>query len=198
MDGVKRPPYRIICADAAPCSDITLTDVWLWSETGEAVTDCESAFGTGVGCLRSGSTSSYAAATTSYTKPASYTTLKTMTGDLTAGFTSTASIPAPYASLSGVRDFADRTCFRTIPTTFYPGVAQISPISAVCTAHSTPCRSITTRPFGLTVSRPLRSKRLEASNAAVPLSVALRNAPSSGGGKNEENQFVPLPNRLIC
>ncbi|KAF7969538.1 hypothetical protein HWV62_26987 [Athelia sp. TMB] len=98
VDGVKRPPYRIICADAAPCSGITLTDVWLWSETGEAVIDCESAFGTGVGCLRSGSTSSYAAATTSYTKPASYTTLKTMTGDLTAGFASTASIPAPYVA----------------------------------------------------------------------------------------------------
>lgn len=94
LDGVKRPPYRIICADTAPCSDISISDVWLWSETGLAVTDCESAFGTGE-CLRSGSTSSYAAATTSYTKPASYTTLSTMSGDLTAGFTSTASIAAP-------------------------------------------------------------------------------------------------------
>ncbi|KZP14838.1 glycoside hydrolase family 28 protein [Athelia psychrophila] len=122
VDGVRRPPYRIVCSDTAPCSDITISDVWLWSATGLAVTDCESAFGTGE-CLRSGSTSSYAATTTSYTKPASYTTLSTMSGDLTAGFTSTASIAAP-----------------TIPTTFYPGVAQISPLAknGVVLARATP------------------------------------------------------------
>ncbi|KZP02780.1 glycoside hydrolase family 28 protein [Athelia psychrophila] len=111
VDGVKRPPYCIICSNTAPCSGVTISDVWLWSATGLAVTDCESAFGTGA-CLRSGSTSSYTAATTSSAKPASYTTLSTMSGDLTAGITSTASISAP-----------------TIPTTFYPGVAQISPLA---------------------------------------------------------------------
>ncbi|KAF7969537.1 hypothetical protein HWV62_26985 [Athelia sp. TMB] len=140
VDGVKRPPYRIICADGAPCSGITLSNVWLWSETGKAVTDCESAFGTGVGCLRSGATSSYAAATTSYAKPASYTVLSTMSGDLTAGFTSTASIPAP-----------------TIPTTFYPGVAQISPLakntgSATSTSATVKTTTSTaTNPTGSTV-----------------------------------------------
>lgn len=139
VDGVKRPPYRVVCADAAPCSGITLSNVWLWSETGAAVMDCESAFGSGLGCLRSGATSSYAAATTSYAKPASYTTLATMSGDLTAGFTSTASIPAP-----------------TIPTTFYPGVAQISPLAKnTATATSTTTVKTTTSsassPTGTTV-----------------------------------------------
>lgn len=94
-NGVQRAPYRIKCADKAPCSNITISDdVLLWSETNEATMVCESAFGTGA-CLKSGSASSYAGTTTSYTKPASYSTLATMTGDLTAGFPSTASIPAP-------------------------------------------------------------------------------------------------------
>lgn len=93
-NGVQRPPYRFKCADAAPCSNITVNDVYLWSSTGESNMECFNAYGTGA-CLKSGATSSYTAVTTAYTQPASYSTFAGLTGDLTAGFTSTASIPAP-------------------------------------------------------------------------------------------------------
>ncbi|TFY57203.1 hypothetical protein EVJ58_g7169 [Rhodofomes roseus] len=76
-DGVERSPIQIICADEAPCYDITLTDVYMWSLTDEATMKCESAFGSGA-CLNGYST--------------------TMSGDLTAGFGSTTIIPTPTIS----------------------------------------------------------------------------------------------------
>ncbi|KZT65507.1 glycoside hydrolase family 28 protein [Daedalea quercina L-15889] len=110
-DGVERSPIQILCADEAPCYDIVLTDVYMWSLTDEATMKCESAYGSGA-CLSSGSSyTSYAVETTSYTQPSGYSTPTTMAGDLTAGFGSTTLIPTP-----------------TIPTTFYPGRPQISPL----------------------------------------------------------------------
>src|ERR1700722_2136435 len=79
-----------------------------------------------------------------------------------------------------------------------PGAVQISLICAACTAHSIPYRITTMQPFVLIASKQLRSKHPTASNAALPSSVAHLNARSSGGGECAENQFVPLPSRLIC
>ncbi|KAF7979129.1 hypothetical protein HWV62_43355 [Athelia sp. TMB] len=110
-NGVQRPPYRFQCADGAPCTNITVADVNLLSSTGAADMACRSAFGTGA-CLKSGKAFSYEAKTVANVAPVAYSPLATLSGDLTAGFTSTASIPAP-----------------TIPSTFYPGVAQISPLA---------------------------------------------------------------------
>ncbi|KAL1943442.1 hypothetical protein VTO73DRAFT_4517 [Trametes versicolor] len=113
VDGVARPPIQLICADGAPCFDITLDNVNMWSQTNKAVVKCESAFGSGVSCIRSGSShTSYAIVTQSATQPAGYTTPTTMAGDLTAGFATNAAIPTP-----------------TIPTSFFPGLAQISPLA---------------------------------------------------------------------
>ncbi|KZT05693.1 glycoside hydrolase family 28 protein [Laetiporus sulphureus 93-53] len=110
-DGVERSPIQILCADENPCYDIYLEDVYMWSLTDEATMKCESAFGDGA-CLKSGTDyTSYAEQTTSYTQPAGYSTPTTMSGDLTAGFGSTTVIPIP-----------------TIPTMYYPGRAQISPL----------------------------------------------------------------------
>ncbi|EIM79283.1 pectin lyase-like protein [Stereum hirsutum FP-91666 SS1] len=113
VNGVNRPPVQFICADGAPCVNMTLTDVNMWSETDKAIYKCESAYGTGA-CLQEvdSSITSYAASTSSYSQPTGYTSVVTMDGDLTAGFTSTASIPVP-----------------TIPSTFYPGLAQITPLA---------------------------------------------------------------------
>ncbi|PCH43287.1 glycoside hydrolase family 28 protein [Wolfiporia cocos MD-104 SS10] len=110
-DGVERSPIQILCADETPCYDIYLEDVYMWSLTDEATWKCESAYGNGA-CLESGTDyTSYAEQTTSYTQPAGYTTPTTMSGDLTAGFGSTTLIPTP-----------------TIPTMFFPGLPQISPL----------------------------------------------------------------------
>lgn len=110
VNGVTRPPIALICADGAPCEGITLTNVNMWSQSGSAIYKCESAFGTGLSCLKSGTASSYAVVTVTATKPAGYTTPTTMSGDLSAGYDSTATIPVPTA----------------IPTSFFPGLAAYS------------------------------------------------------------------------
>lgn len=111
VDGVRRPPYYFLCADGAPCNNITLDNVNLWSWTGEAEYKCESAYGKGA-CLKASGTTSYAATSTSYTKPAAYTKPATLSGDLASGFATDVSIPIP-----------------TIPETFYPGLPQITPLA---------------------------------------------------------------------
>ena len=88
------PPYRFQCADGAPCTNITVADVNLGSANGAADMACRSAFGTGA-CLKSGKAFSYEAKAVANVVPAAFSPLATLSGDLTAGFTSTASIPAP-------------------------------------------------------------------------------------------------------
>lgn len=72
-----------------------LKNVNMWSDTGKAVYKCESAYGTGGACLKSGSGGSYAQVTTSYTQPPGYTTPPSLSGDLSDGFATNAAIPIP-------------------------------------------------------------------------------------------------------
>ncbi|KAL5512388.1 hypothetical protein ACEPAG_3380 [Sanghuangporus baumii] len=111
VNGVQRAPIQILCADGAPCTGIVLNNVNLWSDTNQAVDKCESAFGSGA-CLRSGTPTSYAATTTTISRPAGFTTPPSLSGDLSQGFATNSPIPIP-----------------TIPTTFYPGLPQISPLA---------------------------------------------------------------------
>ncbi|KAG8918871.1 hypothetical protein FRC00_011992, partial [Tulasnella sp. 408] len=110
-DGVARPPVQFICADATPCQQMVLKNVNMWSATNKAVVKCESAYGTGL-CLKASGTASYAITTSSITQPAGYTVPPTLAGDLSAGFSTNSPIPIP-----------------TIPTTYYPGLGQISPLA---------------------------------------------------------------------
>ncbi len=68
MDGVARPPIQFLCADGAPCTNMILNNVNLWSATDEATNKCESAFGTG-SCLHSGTPTSFAVTTTTIGMP---------------------------------------------------------------------------------------------------------------------------------
>ncbi|KDR70173.1 hypothetical protein GALMADRAFT_103315 [Galerina marginata CBS 339.88] len=111
VDGVQRAPINIVCADGAPCTGITLSSVNMWSATGSAVMKCESAYGSGA-CVKSGSGGSYSQTTTTYTKPAGYSDPPSLSGDLAQGFATDQPIPIP-----------------TIPTTYFPGVPQISPLA---------------------------------------------------------------------
>ncbi|KAF8914337.1 rhamnogalacturonan-hydrolase [Gymnopilus junonius] len=111
VDGVQRPPIQFFCADGAPCTGMTLSNVNMWSATGIAVIKCESAYGSGA-CLKGGSGGSYAATTVSLSQPAGYTNPPSLSGDLSQGFATNSPIPIP-----------------TIPSTFYPGVPQISPLA---------------------------------------------------------------------
>ncbi|KAF2705800.1 glycoside hydrolase family 28 protein [Pleomassaria siparia CBS 279.74] len=111
-DGASRGPVKIVCADGAPCTDISVTDLAMWTETGSKQTyTCRSAYGSGA-CLKAGSAASYAAVTSTQTAaPAGYTAAS-MAADLKTAFGTTVSIPIP-----------------AIPTSYYPGAAPYSAIA---------------------------------------------------------------------
>ncbi|KAJ9223750.1 CAZyme family GH28 [Paecilomyces variotii] len=112
-DGSKRGPIRVICPDAVPCTDITIKDFAMWTESGsEQWYSCESAYGSGACLEDSSSATSYAVTTTTVTSAPSGYSAPTMTDDLTTAFGTTASIPIP-----------------TIPTSFYPGVTPYSSLA---------------------------------------------------------------------
>lgn len=112
-DGETRGPIYVICPDTNPCTDITISDFAMWTETGdEQWYLCESAYGSGF-CLESddgGSLTSYTTTTTVSTAPTGYSA-PTMAADGT-GCGTTASIPIP-----------------TIPTSFFPGATPISSLA---------------------------------------------------------------------
>ncbi|KAJ5895618.1 hypothetical protein N7495_007309 [Penicillium taxi] len=116
-NGAARGPIKIICADGAPCTDITIEDFAMWTESGRSQWySCESAYGEGA-CLKSGSKhTSYTTTTTVTTKPSGYSA-STMASDLATAFGFTEYIPIP-----------------SIPTSFYPGV---KPYSSLASAKET-------------------------------------------------------------
>lgn len=68
----------------------------LWSKTDKAVVKCESAYGSGLACIKSGSThTAYAKVTQSISKPSGYVAPTVMPGDLKSGFATNAAIPTP-------------------------------------------------------------------------------------------------------
>lgn len=116
-DGATRGPIRVVCADLVPCTDITITDFEMWTETGsEQWYECRSAYGDGF-CLEEeeeddATVTSYAATTTTVTvAPAGYEAA-TMPYDLTAAFGTSTEIPVP-----------------TFPSSFFPGITPISALA---------------------------------------------------------------------
>ncbi|KIO16007.1 hypothetical protein M407DRAFT_34361, partial [Tulasnella calospora MUT 4182] len=72
-------------------------------------------------------TTSYAITTSSITQPAGYTVPPTLAGDLASGFATNSPIPIP-----------------TIPTTYYPGLGQISPLAKNIASATTTSKTTTT------------------------------------------------------
>ena len=118
-NGLDRGPIKLICADGAPCEDISLEDFSMWTESGtKQWYSCRSAYGSGSGpvgaaCLKSGSGGSYAASTTTVSAAPSGYSAATMDGDLKTGLGFTVTIPTP-----------------TWPASFYPGVTPVSKLVA--------------------------------------------------------------------
>ncbi|KAF2816352.1 rhamnogalacturonase A [Mytilinidion resinicola] len=111
--GTSRGPIKVICADGAPCSGVTISDFAMWTESGSKEWySCRSAFGSG-GCLRSGSShTSYSVSTTTLSAAPSGYSAASMKENLQTAFGTTASIPIP-----------------TIPTSFYPGATPYSKLA---------------------------------------------------------------------
>ncbi|KAK0100134.1 hypothetical protein ONS95_008473 [Cadophora gregata] len=109
-DGNQRSPIQILCSDAAPCTDINLEDMSLWTDAGSSVTyKCRSAHGTGA-CLKSGTGAYAAVSQTVNSPPAGYRAPK-MSGDLGSGFGLSSEIPIPR-----------------LPTSYFPGLGLIKPL----------------------------------------------------------------------
>ena len=111
-DGAQRGPIKVNCADAAPCTDVTIEDFAMWTEEGDSQWYwCESAYGTGA-CLKDGTDhTSYTTKVTVTAAPSGYSAA-TMASDLSSAFGTDSPIPIP-----------------AIPTSFYPGLSPISPLA---------------------------------------------------------------------
>ncbi|KAF4314156.1 hypothetical protein SLS57_007298 [Botryosphaeria dothidea] len=136
-DGAQRGPIKVACSDSAPCTDITISDFAMWTESGDSIFySCQSGYGEGA-CLKSGSSGSgYSATTTSLTSAPTGYEADSMPDDLDDSFGFTVSIPIP-----------------TLPASYFPGVAPISPLSGAKTAENVAVNSVST-PAGTPVATP--------------------------------------------
>lgn len=93
-NGAQRGPVKVVCADKAPCTDINVSDIHMWTETGNKnVNLCRSAHGSGA-CLKSG-TGAYAQVTQTVTTPPPDYTAPSMKEDLQTAFGTASPIPIP-------------------------------------------------------------------------------------------------------
>ncbi|KAI1851314.1 hypothetical protein JX265_000452 [Neoarthrinium moseri] len=175
-NGVQRGPIKMNCPAKVPCTDITVEDFSVWTETGNKVLyGCQNAYGSGA-CLNEGS--SHTAYTTTQTITASSGgSYSTMASELTAGLGLSTSIPVP-----------------NMPASFFPGKQPISAIlgasasvgnkaadaiktSNVAAAASTPATS--TQSSLASIVKPATSSRTSSPVVkATPLSTAA-GTPSS-------------------
>ncbi|KAL4901736.1 RGase A [Aspergillus multicolor] len=122
-DGSERGPIKVKCASGAPCTEVTIEDFAMWTESGDEQTyHCENAFGDGF-CLEEGDgDSTYTSTLTASAAPSSYSA-PTMDANLETAFGTDSEIPIP-----------------TIPTSFYPGATPYSALAGA-SAASTPAAS---------------------------------------------------------
>ncbi|KAB8262875.1 RGase A [Aspergillus pseudonomiae] len=126
-DGAARGPIKIVCAAKAPCTDITIDDFALWTESGDEQTySCENGFGSGF-CLQNGDgTSTYSTIITETAAPTGYDA-SSMPNDLSTAFGTDASIPIP-----------------TIPTSFFPGATPYSSLAGAASGSAAKATSFAT------------------------------------------------------
>ncbi|KAL6706220.1 hypothetical protein ACN47E_005955 [Coniothyrium glycines] len=111
-NGAERGPVKVVCADKAPCTDITITDLAMWTETGSKnIYQCASGYGSGF-CLKPGTGASYPPITSTQTVAPPGYSAPTMPDNLKTAFGTASSIPIP-----------------TMPVSFYPDTPPISKLA---------------------------------------------------------------------
>lgn len=152
----------MICADGAPCYDITIEDFAMWTESGSKQWySCESAYGSGFCLKNSGSHTSYAVTTTTVSSaPSGYSAAK-MASDLSAAFGTASSIPIP-----------------AIPTSYYPGAAQISKLSGSATVQGV-AKIVSTGSAAAAVAATAASSTAEALGVSTLLATSSSVSASS-------------------
>lgn len=175
-DGSQRGPIKILCADGAPCTDVTIEDFAIWTESGDTISyECQSAYGSGA-CLQEGSGSSYEATSTEVSEAPSGYEASTMAEDLDDSFGWTVSIPIP-----------------TLPASYFPGVTPISPLNAAATAAAvnvvvassaaavaTPVAATT--PAVSTLVTSTKAAAVTAAASATSEAAAAASTPAAGNG----------------
>jgi rhamnogalacturonan hydrolase len=112
-DGTERGPIKMNCPAGVPCTDITVEDFSVWTDTGDSVLHaCQNAYGRGA-CLNTatGAATAYSSTQTVTASAAGGAGYSTMANELTTGWDVSSSIPIP-----------------TMPASFYPGRQPISAI----------------------------------------------------------------------
>ncbi|ESZ92426.1 rhamnogalacturonan hydrolase [Sclerotinia borealis F-4128] len=156
--GTQRGPINILCKSTAPCTNITITDFAIGTESGSTEKYvCQNAYGSG-GCLKD-DTDSPSAFTTTMSLSAVPTGYKasTMAQDLATPFALTASIPIP-----------------TIPTSFFPGR---TPVSALMANGGGSSSSVSASHVAITTSSTAAASSSKVAVATSATSTAI--APSS-------------------
>ncbi|KAJ3036845.1 hypothetical protein HDV00_002327 [Rhizophlyctis rosea] len=107
--GTQRGPIKFNCPSAVPCTDITIENFNVWTDSGSSVLwGCQNAYGTG-GCLRSGTSGTYTSTKTITSAPTNYQAPK-MPWDLTTLGTNT-QIPIPTLPASFFPNTPPKTAF---------------------------------------------------------------------------------------
>ncbi|KAL4975948.1 RGase A [Aspergillus desertorum] len=118
-DGSQRGPIKVKCASGAPCTDVTIEDFAMWTESGDGQTYvCENAFGDGF-CLADGDGGSTFTTTMAASAAPSGYSAPSMDANLETAFGTDSEIPIP-----------------TIPTSFYPGATPYSALAGASVSSS--------------------------------------------------------------
>ncbi|KAA8565721.1 hypothetical protein MFRU_006g02810 [Monilinia fructicola] len=154
-----RGPINLLCSATAPCTNITITDFAIGTETGNTqIAVCQNAYGSG-GCLKpdTGSPSPYTTTSTLASIPTGYAAA-TMPQDLATPFPLTESIPIP-----------------TIPASFYPGR---KPITALMSGGAASHSAISTKAKIIASSSTASSSSVAATSTPIAYSsVAATSTP---------------------
>ncbi|KAI4713588.1 hypothetical protein J4E89_001035 [Alternaria sp. Ai002NY15] len=110
--GLNRGPVKVVCAEKAPCTDITIEDLAMWTEKGNNnIYQCQNGYGSGF-CLKKGSGSAYPATTSTQTAAPTGYSAPTMKENLQTAFGTASPIPIP-----------------TMPASFYPNTPPITKLA---------------------------------------------------------------------
>ncbi|KAF4984880.1 hypothetical protein FZEAL_33 [Fusarium zealandicum] len=164
-NGVQRGPIKFNCPPDVPCTDMLVKDFNIWTEKGETVEYwCKNAYGSGA-CLKEGSPAGAFTSTKTISTASGYAT-KTMDGELAAGLGLSVSIAIP-----------------TIRTSYFPGVAAISPRMADSAGKSQAVASNTTASAEVSTPIETEAPAFTAAKSSTKSSVRQPSRPSACKGR---------------
>ncbi|KAL6235692.1 RGase A [Aspergillus navahoensis] len=168
-DGTQRGPIKVKCASGAPCTDVTIENFAMWTESGDEQTYvCENAFGDGFCLVDGDGDSTFTTILTASAAPSGYS-MPSMDANLETAFGTDSEIPIP-----------------TIPTSFYPGATPYSALAGASVASSqTPVSSSAaeTKIIASPASNSPTATSTDTSSVA-PVSKPTATATSHGHGKS--------------